>query len=222
MRQMWCITAITEEYRRRMYTLLDLYAKGYDHQYPVVCMDEKSKQLIIDIRGTIAMKPGSISKYDYEYKRNGTRNIFVAVEPLAGKRTMTVTRTRKKIDFANFIKGLMEDDYKHAKKVRLVLDNLNTHFPTSFYEAFSKEEAENLLNRIEFYYTPKHGSWLNMAEIEINMMDRECLSRRIGEAEKLESEIKIWSLKRNEKNQKIKWLFTRQDADNKLSKHYVA
>lgn len=205
-----------------MYMLLDLYAKGYDQECPVVCMDEKSKQLIIDTRGAIAMKPGSISKYDYEYKRNGTRNIFVAVEPLAGKRTITVTRTRKKIDFANFIKRLMEGDYKQAKKVRLVLDNLNTHFPSSFYEAFSKEEAENLLNRIEFYYTPKHGSWLNMAEIEINMMDRECLSRRIGEAEKLENEINSWSIKRNEKKKKIQWLFTRQDADNKLSKYYVA
>src|SRR5680860_445048 len=165
---MWCVTSITKEYRKRMYGLLDLYAKGYDEQFPVVCMDEKSKQLLTDLRGTIAMKPGSPAKYDYEYKRNGTRNIFVAVEPLAGKRTIKVTRTRKKIDFAQFIKGLVDNDYQKAKKVRLVLDNLNTHFPSSFYEAFSKEEANRILGRIEFYYTPKHGSWLNMAEIEIN------------------------------------------------------
>src|SRR5660398_271693 len=189
LRKMWCVTSITKEYRKRMYGLLDLYAKGYDEQFPVVCMDEKSKQLLIDLRGTIAMKPGSPAKYDYEYKRNGTRNIFVAVEPLAGKRTIKVTGTRKKIDFAQFIKGLVENDYQKAKKVRLVLDNLNTHFPSSFYEAFSKEEANRILGRIEFYYTPKHGSWLNMAEIEINMMDRECLARRIGEAENLKMKL---------------------------------
>ena len=205
-----------------MYGLLDLYAKGYDEQFPVVCMDEKSKQLLIDLRGTIAMKPGSPAKYDYEYKRNGTRNIFVAVEPLAGKRTIKVTGTRKKIDFAQFIKGLVDNDYQKAKKVRLVLDNLNTHFPSSFYEAFSKEEANRILGRIEFYYTPKHGSWLNMAEIEINMMDRQCLARRIGKAEKLENEINCWSSERNEAKKKIQWSFTRQDADRKLSKHYVA
>ena len=184
--------------------------------------DEKSKQLIIDIRGTLALKPGSPSKYDYEYKRNGTRNIFVAVEPLAGKRTMKVTCTRKKSDFAHFVKELVDDDYPQAQKIKLVLDNLNTHFSSSFYETFSKQEADRILDKIEFYYTPKHGSWLNMAEIEINMMDRECLARRIGEAEKLETEIHCWSRKRNEAKKKIQWSFTRQDADHKLSKHYVS
>ena len=205
-----------------MYRLLDLYAQDYAQEFPVVCMDEKSKQLIIDIRGTLALKPGSPSKYDYEYKRNGTRNIFVAVEPLAGKRTMKVTCTRKKSDFAHFVKELVDDDYPQAQKIKLVLDNLNTHFPSSFYETFSKQEADRILDRIEFYYTPKHGSWLNMAEIEINMMDRECLARRIGEAEKLETEIHCWSRKRNEAKKKIQWSFTRQDADHKLSKHYVS
>jgi len=205
-----------------MYRLLDLYAQDYDRWFPVVCVDEKSKQLIIDIRGTIGLKPGSPAKYDYEYKRNGTRNIFVAVEPLAGKRTVKVTLTRKKSDFAHFVKELVDNDYPQAQKVKLVLDNLNTHFPSSFYETFSKQEADRILDRIDFYYTPKHGSWLNMAEIEINMMDRECLARRIGEAEKLESEIKCWSRKRNEAKTKIQWSFTRQNADHKLSKHYVA
>lgn len=205
-----------------MYRLLDLYAQEYDPRFPVVCMDEKSKQLIMDVRGTLAMKPGSPAKYDYEYKRNGTRNIFVAVEPLAGKRTMKVTHTRKKGDFAHFIKELVDQDYQQAQKVKLVLDNLNTHFPSSIYETFSKQEADRVLDKIEFYYTPKHGSWLNMAEIEINVMDRECLARRIGEAEKLENEINCWSSKRNEAKKKIQWSFTRQDADHKLSKHYVA
>jgi hypothetical protein len=219
---MWCITAITKEYRERMYRLLDLYGQDYDREFPVVCMDEKSKQLIIDIRGTIAQRPGSPAKYDYEYKRNGTRNIFVAVEPLAGKRIIKVTHTRKKSDFAHFIKELIDDDYRKTKGIRLVLDNLNTHFSSSFYEAFSEQEADRILDKIEFYYTPKHGSWLNMAEIEINMMDRECLARRIGEAKKLESEINCWAKKRNEAKKKIQWTFTKQDAYHKLSKHYVA
>jgi len=205
-----------------MYKLLDLYATAYDEDYPVVCMDEKSKQLIIDIRKTIPLKPGSLEKYDYEYKRNGTRNIFVAVEALAGKRKIKVTQTRKKGDFAHFIKEVIDQDYPQAKKVRLVLDNLNTHFSSSFYETFSKEEAERILGKIDFYYTPKHGSWLNMAEIEINMMDRECLARRIGEAEKLINEINDWTENRNEIKKKIYWKFTKQDADEKLAKHYVA
>lgn len=219
---MWCITAVTEQYRERMYGLLDLYALGYDRRFPVVCLDEKSKQLLLDLRGTMGPKPGSPARYDYEYRRNGTRNIFVAVEPLAGKRTVKVTPTRKKSDFACFVRELVDGGYPQAEKIRLVLDNLNTHFPSSFYETFPKREADRILDRIEFYYTPKHGSWLNMAEIEINMMDRECLARRIGEAEKLENEIACWSRKRNEARKKIQWSFTRQDADHKLSKHYVA
>ena len=129
---MWCITTITKEYRNRMYTLLNLYGKDYDEQYPVVCVDEKSKQLIEDVRGIFPLKPGSVAKYDYEYRRNGTRNIFVAVEPVAGKRIIKVTATRKKNDFAYFIKELVEQDYKQAKAIRLVLDNLNTHFVCLF------------------------------------------------------------------------------------------
>lgn len=219
---MWCISAITAEYRERMYKLLDLYAEDYDKRYPVVCMDEKSKQLIDDVRSITPLKPGSLAKYDYEYKRNGTKNIFVAVEPLAGKRKIQVTCRRQKNDFAYFIKELVDQDYKKAKVIRLVLDNLNTHFVCSFYETFTKKEARRILSKIEFYYTPKHGSWLNMAEIEINRMDRECLARRIGQAEVLESELIHWSQERNSAKKKIKWSFTRQDADRKLSKHYVA
>lgn len=219
---MWCITAITAEYRKRMYKLLTLYSRSYSKQYPVVCVDEKSKQLIEDVRKTIPLKPGSPAKYDGEYRRRGTRNIFVAVEPLAGRRKIKVTLQRKKIDFACFIKELIAHDYRQAKKVRLVLDNLNTHFAASFYETFSKKQADQILRKIDFYYTPKHGSWLNMAEIEINMMDRECLARRIGDAPVLEREIACWSQQRNKAKKKIQWSFTRKDADKKLSKHYVA
>jgi hypothetical protein len=219
---MWCITSITQEYRDRMYRLLDLYGEEYDERYPVVCMDEKSKQLIEDVRGNFPLKPASVAKYDHEYRRNGTRNIFVAVEPLAGRRKITVTGTRKKQDFAYFIKELLEKDYKKVKTIRLVLDNLNTHFASSFYETFTDTETKKILSRIEFYYTPKHGSWLNMAEIEINIMDRECLARRIGQEDELKSEISHWTNQRNKTKKKINWSFTKKDADMKLSKHYVA
>lgn len=219
---MWCITTITQEYRDRMYRVLDLYEQEYDERHPVVCMDEKSKQLIGNVRGVLPLKPGSAAKYDYEYKRNGTRNIFVAVEPLAGRRKITVTVNRKKTDFAYFIKELVEQDYKKAKTIRLVLDNLNTHFASSFYETFTKRESRKILSKIEFYYTPKHGSWLNMAEIEINIMDRECLARRIGQEDVMKSEITHWSKQRNKAKKTINWSFTKKDADRKLSKHYVA
>jgi hypothetical protein len=219
---MWCITAITSEYRKRMYKLLTLYSRSYSKQYPVVCVDEKSKQLIEDVRKSIPLKPGSPTKFDGEYRRRGTRNIFVAVEPLAGRRKIKVTLQRKKIDFACFIKELIDHYYRQAKKVRLVLDNLNIHFAASFYETLSKKQANRILRKIDFYYTPKHGSWLNMAEIEINMMDRECLDRRIGDASVLEREIACWSKQRNKEKKKIQWSFTRKDADKKLSKYYVA
>lgn len=219
---MWCVAEITAEYRVRMYRLLALYALPYNKEYPVVCMDEKSKQLLEDVRESIPLKPGSPAKYDGEYRRKGTRNVFVAVEPLAGKRRIKVTRHRKKDDFAYFIKQLVDRDYPQAKKIRLVLDNLNIHFAASLYETFSKKEADRILKKIKFYYTPKHGSWLNMAEIEINMMDRECLARRIGQAEVLEKEIASWAKQRNKKRKKIQWSFTRKQADKKLSKYYVA
>ena len=219
---MWCIAKITTEYRKRMYKLLTLYARPYNEQFPVVCMDEKSKQLMEDVRGIIPLGPGRPAKYDSEYIRKGTCNIFVAVEPLAGKRKIKVTFQRKKSDFAYFLRDLIKGIYRQAKKVRLVLDNLNTHFASSFYETFSKEEADMLLSKIEFCYTPKHASWLNMAEIEINMMDRECLNRRIGNVGLLKKEVECWARQRNNTKKKINWSFTKKQADRKLSKYYVA
>lgn len=218
---MWCIAKITSEYRERMYRLLDLYEEEYNHRYPVVCVDEKSKQLIEDTRKPFPLKPGSAAKHDYEYKRNGTRNIFVAVEPKGGNRIISITKTRKKGDFANFVRDLVNNEYKEATEIRIVLDNLNTHFEKSFYETFSKKEAKKILDRINFYYTPKHGSWLNMAEIEINVMDRECLGVRIGNEELLKKRLSPWVKERNGEKKKIQWKFTRQDADKKLSKHYA-
>lgn len=205
-----------------MYKVLAIYARPYNKDCPVVCLDEKSKQLIEDVRRPIPLKPGSPLRYDGEYRRRGTRNIFVAVEPLAGKRKVSVTCQRKKDDFAHFVRQLIDEYYRKAKKVILVLDNLNTHFAASFYETFSHREANRILRKIEFCYTPKHGSWLNMAEIEINIMSRECLSRRIGDPTILEKEIKLWSEQRNMARAKIHWSFTRRSADKKLAKYYVA
>jgi len=221
MKKMWCIAEITPEYRERMYRLLDLYEEEYDPERPVVCMDEKSKQLIGDARRPMAMKPGSAAKHDYEYRRNGTRNIFVAVEPKGGRRAITVTGTRKKQDFAAFIRDLAENEYGQAKEIRLVLDNLNTHFGKSFHGTFPEGEAKRLLERISFFYTPKHGSWLNMAEIEINVMDRECLGKRIASEELLVQRLTPWTKERNLGKKKINWTFTKQDADRKLGKHYA-
>jgi len=219
---MWCIQAITEEYRTRMYRLLELYQQAHDPNQPLVCMDEKSKQLLEDSRRPIPAKPGQLEKYDYEYKRKGTCNIFVAVAPKAGMRVVKVTDTRKKEDFAYFVEDLVETHFPKASCIQLVLDNLNTHFTTSIIEAFDKPRADKILERVKFIHTPKHGSWLNMAEIEINIMDRQCTGGRIASKEILASEVINWSNDRNEKQRNIDWKFTRQDADKKLSRHYVA
>lgn len=219
---MWCITAITPEYRERMYKVLDLYMEKYNKYFPVICFDEKSKQLLEDSRKPIPLKPGSPAKYDYEYIRHGTCNIFAAVEPKAGRHFIKVTNQRTKNDFAIFIRELVEKEYKEAIQIRIVLDNLNTHFEKSFHETFSEKETKRLLKKIQFVYTPKHASWLNMAEIEINIMDKECLDRNIKSRLLLEKELKAWSDKNNMDRRKIKWSFNRAKADKKLSKYYVS
>jgi len=204
-----------------MYDVLDLYEEEYDPENPLVCFDEKPKQLLGSKRMSIPLKPGSPEKYDYEYVRNGTANIFMAVEFKAGKRATQVTKRRTMVDFALFVKMLVDEEYPDAEVVRLVMDNLNTHKEKSFYEAFSEEEAERILSRIEFHYTPKHASWLNAAEVEINVMDIECTGKRIGEMETLAREVAAWNERRNDQEKKIDWKFTREEADKKLSKHYV-
>lgn len=219
---MWCITEITEEYRKRMYRVLDLYKKAYNPEYPVVCFDEKSKQLLEDSRPPIPLSRGHVQKYDYEYRRNGTCNIFVAVEPKAGKHFIKVTDHRARKDFAEFMRWLINEKYATAGKIMMVLDNLNTHFEKSFYETFSKKESNELLKRIKFIYTPKHASWLNMAEIEINLLDHECLSRNIGNKQELQRQVGIWCEENNKEHREIHWSFTRFKADKKLSKYYVS
>jgi hypothetical protein len=168
------------------------------------------------------MQPGKLCKVDYEYERKGTRNLFVAVEPLVGWRQVQVTLHRKKADFVDFIRQLLQGRYRHAKKVHLVVDNLNTHFAKVFVEILGSKRAQKLLSRIEFHYTPKHGSWLNMAEIEIGILDKQCLTRKMPTETELVAHVKAWNRRRNRQKKPMDWSFTRQDADQKLSKHYVA
>jgi DDE superfamily endonuclease len=219
---MWCIGRITAEYRQRMYDLLALYAQPYDAAEPVICLDEKSKQLLEQTRQPLPAVPGQVAKEDYEYKRAGTRNLFVAVEPKAGHREVEVTRRRTKPDFVVFVQYLAQEVYAQARKIHLVLDNLNTHFRASFEEVMGLDAATHFLSRIEFHYTPKHASWLNMAEIEIGILDRQCLGCRIGNESRLCSEVLAWEQRRNQERRRIEWKFSRQEADDKLSRHYVS
>lgn len=218
---MWCIGRITAEYRQRMYALLGLYARPYDAAEPVLCLDEKSKQLLAQTRRPLPAAAGQIAKEDYEYKRAGTRNLFVAVEPKGGHREVQVTHRRTKSDFVAFVRFLALEVYGQAHKIHLVLDNLNTHFRASFEEVLGLEAATAFLSRLEFHYTPKHASWLNMAEIEIGILDRQCTGCRIGDDARLRSEVLAWKQRRNQEGRQIHWKFTRQDADRKLSRHYV-
>ncbi len=217
---MWCIGKITPEYRKRMYDLLDLYAEPYDPKRPVIGVDEKPKQLISDSRKPIPIQPGKPEKYDYEYKRNGKANIFMAVEPKHGRRITKVTKRRTKKDFAQFIKELVSY-YPNADTLRIVADNLNTHFKGSFYKTFDRQEADRILGKLEFHYTPKHASWLDVAEIEIGVMDTECTDRRIKDISFLKKEVGAWTKRRNNERCTIDWRFTRVEVDKKLAKHYV-
>ena len=219
---MWCIGKLTEKYRQRMYDLLDLYARPFRPGEPVVCVDEKSKQLLKDSRAPLPMRPGMAVRQDYEYERIGTCNLFVAVEPKGGRRTVLVTDHRAKSDFVAFVRYLLEQVYATARRVHLVLDNLNTHFRKCFEDELGIKKARALLRRVVFHYTPIHASWLNMAEIEIGVLDRQCLDRRLPDRDTLVTEVDAWQLRRNADEKGIAWSFTRQDADEKMARHYVS
>ena len=219
---MWCIGVLSDEYRRRMYALLELYARPLSRAEPVICIDEKSLQLIDHSRQPLPVAPHCPTKLDYEYVRNGTTNLFVAVEPKAGKRIVSVTAHRGKADFVAFIDGLLKGAYARARRVHLVLDNLNTHFRKCFDDVLGRPAANKLLRRVEFHYTPKHASWLNMAEIEIGILSRQCLDRRIADRNALQNEVDAWQQARDAERRTIEWSFTRQDADRKLGRHYVS
>lgn len=218
---MWCVGVLTQEYRRRMYALLALYAKPLPGDEALVCVDEKSIQLLAHSRKPLPMRPGCAMRQDYEYERGGTRNIFVAVEPRAGRRTVVVTQRRTKSDFVAFVRHLLQTVYPKARRIHLVLDNLNIHFRKTFEDVLGVGRATQLLRRVEFHYTPKHASWLNMAEIEISALTRQCLDRRLPDELTLAHEVQAWKKQRNAHSRTINWTFTRQDADRKLSKHYV-
>ena len=203
-----------------MESVLDVYKTSYDKEMPVICMDESPKQLIKQTRIPIAGKPGSEAKEDFEYERCGVANIFMVNEPLVGKRYVKVTERRTLKDWAILIKEIADQHYPSAAKIRLVMDNLNTHKPAALYETFPPEEAKRLWDRFEFIYTPKHGSWLNMAEIELNVLMGQCLSRRIDNLETIKEEVKAWEIHRNNKNAKINWQFTNDKARIKLKKLY--
>ena len=203
-----------------MEDVLDVYAAPYDPKRPQVCFDEHPVQLIAEKRCPLPPKPGHPERFDYEYKRNGTRNLFVFFQPLMGWRHVQVTQQRTKLDFAHWMRYLVDDVFPEADTVVLVLDNLNTHTPAALYEAFEPAEAKRILDRLEFHYTPKHGSWLNMVEIEIGVLGEQCLAGRIPDEETLCSEIAAWELARNEQRATINWQFTSLDARNKLKRLY--
>jgi transposase len=202
-----------------MEKVLEVYKRPYDRRFPVVCMDESPKQLIRETRLPVPMSPGMPARYDYEYERCGVCNIFMAGEPLAGKRMVRVTERRTKRDWAQFVKEIAEQ-YPQAERITLVMDNLSTHKPGSLYESFSPEEAKRLWDRFDFVFTPKHGSWLNVAEIELNVLNGQCLNRRIDEIETVRQEAQAWQEYRDSLEAKVNWQFTNEDARIKLRRLY--
>ncbi len=203
-----------------MEDILEVYARPYDKEFPVVCMDESSVQLIGEVTEPISAAPGHPKLVDDEYVRNGVASIFLEVEPLGGKRKVKITERRTRIDWASFIKEMLEERYADAKKVVLVMDNLNTHNIASLYTAFDPEVARGLADRLEIHHTPKHGSWLNIAEIELSVLKRQCLAGRIADIETMRTEVHTWNTDRNNRQAKVDWQFRTKDARIKLKRLY--
>jgi DDE superfamily endonuclease len=200
--------------------VLTVYQRPYAPTHPVICMDETSKQLVSETRLPLPVEPGQPQREDYEYERRGVANLFLFAEPLSGWREVQVTERRTRADWAEAMRVLSDQHYPTAERITVVLDNLNTHGPASFYEAFAPAEARRLAERFEFHYTPKHGSWLNIAEIELSVLSRQCLDRRIGEAGMLRREIRAWQQKCNAATKTIDWQFTTAEARIKLKRLY--
>jgi hypothetical protein len=203
-----------------MEDVIAVYHRPYDPACPRVCVDEGGKQLVGDVRPPLPVRPGSAAKEDHEYARHGTANLFLAFEPLAGRRVVEVTDRRTAVDFARFLRRLLDEVYPDAERVVLVTDNLNTHCCGSLYEAFAPAEARRLAERIEWHYTPKHGSWLNLAEVELSVLARQCLDRRIPDRDTLAREVAAWEARRNVAGVRADWQFTTADARVKLKKLY--
>ncbi len=218
--KMWCVPRVNGEFVARMEDVLDLYAEAPDPQRPVVCFDESPVQLIGEVRQPIPPKPGQVERYDYEYRREGTANLFVFLNAHRPWRKVKVTKQRTAVEFAQCMRELVDVDYSQAERIRVVMDNLSTHTPGSLYEAFPASEAHRILRRLEFHYTPKHASWLNMVEIEIGVLKGQCLDRRIDDRERLAREIAAWERQRNAAGAQVKWLFTTQKARAKMGRAY--
>ena len=217
----WIIPPLqNSQFVASMEQVLDVYKRRYNAAFPVICMDESPKQLIKETRVPVPMKPGREARQDFEYERCGVANIFLASEPLKGKRYAEVTERRTKADWAVFIKQIADEWYKDAQKITLVMDNLATHKAAALYEVYPPQEAKRIWDRFEFVYTPKHGSWLNMAEIELNVLMGQCLNRRIDNMETMKQEVNAWKEHRNNKKAIINWQFTNKDARVKLKRLY--
>jgi len=220
-KSMWCIPPKhNAEFVFHMENVLEAYQRPYDPRFPLICMDELSKQLTLETQTPLPAKPGHPECFDYEYVRNGTVNIFAFTEPLTGWRYIAVTDQRTRTDWAHEIRKLVDVHRPHAERITLVMDNLNTHSLGSLYEAFPPQEARRIIHRIEVVHTPKHGSWLNMAEIELNVLTRQCLARRIPDKQTAIDETRAWQKKRNGKQARIDWQFTADDARIKLKHLY--
>jgi hypothetical protein len=219
-RDMWCIPHVDGEYVARMEDVLDLYAEEADPKRPVVCFDESPTQLIGEVRLPIPAVPGQPERYDYEYRRNGTANLFVFLDAHRSWRHVKVTEQRTARDFAACMRDLADTHYPEAELIRVVLDNLSTHTAGALYETFPAAEAHRILRRLEFHHTPKHASWLNMVEIEIGVLRGQCLDRRIGERASLVSEIAAWQKRRNASGARVNWKFTTEKARKKLARAY--
>lgn len=214
------IPSVGAEFVWRMEDVLDVYALPYDPKRPVVCFDESPVQLIAETRKPLPPKPGQPERFDYEYKRNGTRNLFFFFQPLAGWRHVLIREHRTKVDYAYAMRYLVDELFPEADVVVVVQDNLNTHTPAALYEAFEPAEAKRIMDRLEFHYTPKHGSWLNMVEIELGILSEQCLNARIPDEETLRCKVKAWERARNERRATVNWRFSTSDARVKLSRLY--
>jgi hypothetical protein len=222
-KKQWCIPEVGAEFVWRMEDVLDLYEEPYDPNKPLICFDEMPYQMVAEKRTPFPTKPDQPARYDYEYERRGMANLFIIFEPKKGWRRVDVTEQRTALDFAHQMRALAEEYYPQAEKIRVVLDNLNTHTPASLYKAFEAQEARRLLRRLEFHHTPKHASWLNQVEIELSVLIGQCLGeRRIPDEETLGREVGAWERERNERGATVEWRFTASDAREKLVRLYPA
>ncbi len=221
LKKQWCIPPEhNAEFVYCMEDVLEVYQRPSDPKRPQVCLDEGSKQLLADTRERLPMQEGKPERFDYEYEREGTANLFIATEPLAGRRVVAVTERRTRLDWAQFVRDLIQVQYPDAEKIVLVMDQLNTHTPASLYEAFPAPEARRLAEKLEIHYTPKHGSWLNMAEIELSVLARQCLGERVGSRQELHQRVLAWQDQRNQAQAQINWRFNTADARIKLKRLY--